>query len=303
MNSKYFQKCAFVFYLLGQNSYDFPAQKRFSVCLQHIPRTFFLILAFVGICRHFGAAQNQLQPVTLVMYIILAATFSINALVVTEYFTVPNGVQKLNSAYKDAIDYLERKIYAKIDFKRFERTFQCKVQIIFLSCLLAFSIKIIYVLYGEIPTSDIVLFLLHDLNHFTSTHILFHIEFVHFLMQTINREFDPNNNRVEFVIKNTHSRTVELLQTLHHCKCIHFRVWKMIQVLNIRFGWILIAVMLAILLDISYSSYWIWVFIHRASHEHIRISRFMRKYFCFSSFFCFIAHTTYRRLVYRNQIN
>lgn len=278
MNSKYFQKCFFVLYLLGQNSYDLPG-KKYKVWLQHIPRLFSLIVAFTGICRHCGADRNQLKPVSLVMYIILAVAFLINALVVLEYFTVSNGVQKLNSAYVDAIDYLERKLFVNIDYDRFKRSFQCKLQIICWTCLLTFSIKIIFVSYGKIPASEIVLFLLYYLKQFTLVHILFHIEFVHFLMQTINLEFEPMNmnNQCEFTIKSIQPKAIELLHTLCHCKFIHFRVWKIIQVLNIRFGWILIALMLATLLDVSFSSYWIWAFVHQACHEHIEIHRFMRK--------------------------
>lgn len=281
MNSKYFQKCIFLFYLLGQNSYEVRTSN-YKFWLQHIPRIFSLILAFAGICSHCDAQQYELKRMPLVMYILLAMALSINVLVVLEYFTVTNGVQKLNSAYNDAVDYLERKICVKIDYGHFKRTFQCKLQIIFWTCLLTFSIKMIFVMYGQIPPSEIVLFLLYFLKHFTSVHILFHIEFVHFLVQTINTEFNPRNNHYELMSK-SNQPIHQSIHLLRRCKSIHLRVWKIIQVLNIRFGWILIALMLAALMDISYSSYWIWTQIHRAYHEHTQIHLLIRKYFHFFS--------------------
>lgn len=282
MNSKYFKKCIFLFYLLGQNSYNLPAQCRYRAWLQHIPRIFCLFVAFASICRICDAWHQQQQPVSLVMHIIFAVTFSINALVFVEYFTVPNGIEKLNATYKDAIDYLERKMYTKIDYDYFERSFRCKLHVILWTCLLTLAIKMLFVSNGDIPAFETIWFLLYYLKHFTFAHILLHIDFVQFLMQTINREFDPNCEQFDFMIKMAQPKTIVLLQTVRHLKCIHFRVWKIVQVLNIRFGWILIALMLVTLLDISYSTYWMWVFIHRACYQGAEIVRLMRKYFRFS---------------------
>lgn len=109
-------------------------------------------------------------------------------------------------------------------------------------------------------------------------HILFHIEFVRFLMETVNMEIDSSQKQQELTIKSMHmqSRTSELLQTLHHVKCIHFRVWKIVRVLNIRFGWILTGLLLGTLLDITFSSYWLYVFLHDAVHQ--TVNEFMREY-------------------------
>lgn len=79
------------------------------------------------------------------------------------------------------------------------------------------------------------------------------------------------------------------IHSLRRCNFIHLRVWKIIQVLNNRFGWILIALMLAALMDISYMSYWIWAYIHRACHGHIQIHLLIRKYL-------YIFRCTYLRL-------
>lgn len=283
MDSKYFQKCFFIFYLLGQNSYDLRAN-RASAWLQHIPRTFFIFLSAGIICWQSFFGGSSQKPGPLVVIMILTMVFTINALVFLEYFLVPNGVRKLSFAYKQAIVCLEQKLYIKIDYERFRRAFRCNLHIIFWAFLLTLALKVIFALYGNASINEFIFSFLYYLKHFAIMHILFHVEFVHFLLQTINTEFDPiinmfNANRKDFEIESTtKSKTNELLVMLRNCKCAHFRIWKISQILNVRFGWILIALMLATLLDISYSTYWIWIFTHKSFHEHIPIHRFMRKY-------------------------
>lgn len=205
---------------------------------------------------------------------------SVNALVFLEFFTMPNGVRKLNSAYKDAIDYLERKLYVKIDYKPFERTFQWRLRFVLLVFLVILVMKILFNSYVGIESDEIAQFFIYYLKEFALLHILFHIEFVNFLLQTINTEFNPCHKQCEYVVKPIQPKTIELLLAMRHCKYIHFRVWKIFRILNIRFGWILVALLLAILLDISYSSYWLWVFlyIHKSSNEQIKLQQIMRKY-------------------------
>lgn len=283
MDSKYFQKCIFIFHLLGQNSYDLRANK-FSAWLHYIPRVSYVLLTIGLIVRHCLFDGYLKEPEALVLYLILAIAFAINALVFLESFVVPNGVRKLNFAYQNATDYLEQKMYVKIDYELFKRSFQCHVKIVFWTFLLTLTIKMIFAFNGDARYIEFVIVFFYYLKHFASTHILFHVEFVHFLMQTINMEFNPMTNQNEFMVKTTQPKTIESLQILCHLKCIHLRMWKIIQIHNTRFGWILIALMLATTLDITYSSYWIWIFIHNTCHEHINL--FMRKYvFCILRFY------------------
>lgn len=279
MISVHFQRSTFLFYLLGQNSYNLRASK-FSVWLQHIPNILSLLTAIVGICWHLLKERSLHRPVTIVSYIKLIVAVSVNAMVFLEFFVMPNGVRKLNFAYKDAIDYLERKLHVKIDYMPFKRSFRCKVRIVLLVFLLVLGIKILFNSYVGIESDEIAQFFIYYLKEFALMHILFHIDFVNFLMETINREFNPLPNQCEYVVKPIQPKTIELLLALRHCKYIHFRVWEIFRILNIRFGWVLVALLLAILLDISYSSYWLWVFlyIHKSSHEQIKFHQIMRKY-------------------------
>lgn len=273
MDSEYFQKCLFIFYLLGQNSY-IPRTNKITVWLQHFPRIFYILLTLAVIVRHYKNEGYLQKPEALVLYVIWALTFAINAFVLLECFLVPNGVRILHSACKDTIDYLERKLYFKINYEPFKQSFQCSVQIVFWTFLATVSIKLYFVLNGKANNTEFMV--VFYLKHFASMHILFHIEFVHFLMKTINTEFDPMKNQPDVILKLAQPKTVELLQKLRHLKSVHFRMWKIIQILSARFGWILIALMLANLLDITYSSYWIWMYIHNTCAEHINL--FMRKY-------------------------
>lgn len=279
MISTYFQKCIFAFYLLGQNSYNLRANK-FRVWLQHIPRIFFLVLIITGICCHLLIERSVQRPITLVNYIKFIMAISINALVFLDYFLMPNGVRKLNYAYKDVIDYLERKLYVKVDYEPFKRTFQCKVRMVLLVFLLIFGIKMLFTLFEEMDSTEMAQFFIYYLKQFVLMHILFHIEFAHFLMQQINAEFNPMTKLLEFSLQPIQPKTIELLLTLRHCKHIHFRVWEIFRILNFRFGWILIALVLAIVLDISYSTYWMWVYVHmhKSTNETITLHRITRKY-------------------------
>lgn len=277
MNSEYCQKCLLIFHLLGQNSLSLRANK-LSKWLRHVPRTFYVLFSFGLIVRHCLIDEYTEKPAILVLYLILALAFAINGCVFLEYFIVPNGVQKLNFAYKDAIDYLEQKLYVQIAFDRFRRMFQCNVQIIFWTFLSTLIMKMVFFLSGDASHIEFMIIFFYYFKHFASMHILFHIEFVRFLMETVNMEIDSSQKQQELTIKSMHmqSRTSELLQTLHHVKCIHFRVWKIVRVLNIRFGWILTGLLLGTLLDITFSSYWLYVFLHDAVHQ--TVNEFMREY-------------------------
>lgn len=279
MDSKYFQKCSIVFHLFGQNSYNSHTNKT-SVWLQHIPRTLFVLLVAGIICRHGFFGGNGQKPEPLIFYMILTMNFTINALVFLEYFVVPNGVQRLCCAYKQAIACLERRLCIRIDYKSFRRSFRLHLSIIFCTFLLTLTVKIVFFLYGNGSITEFILLFLYYLKHFTTLHILFHVELVHCLLHAINIEFGTIEQH-DSAINTVQPKTIELLLTLRNCKCAHFRIWTIFRILNIRFGWILIALMLATLLDISYSSYWIWIFIHKSRYEHIKIHRLMRKYFFF----------------------
>lgn len=272
MDSKYFRKCFFIFHLLGQNSYDSRANKPF-VWLQHIPRVFYILLTIGLIIRHCLVEGYLKQPEALVLYLILAIAFAINAFVLLETFVVPNGVRRLNSAYTEAVYYLEQKMCVKIDFELFKRSFQSHVRIVLWTFLSTLTIKMIFAINGSATYIEFVIVFFYYLKHFASMHILFHVEFVHFLMRTINLEFDSMKNQQEFLVKTTQPKIIE---TLGHLKCIHLRLWKIIQIISVRFGWTTIALMLATILDITYSSYWMWVFVHYTCHEQINL--FMRKY-------------------------
>lgn len=277
MISIYFQKCTFAFHLLGQNSYNLRANKS-RVWLQHIPRICSLLIVFTVICVHLVYEQYVQRSITLVNLIKLNVAAAINVLVVLEHFMLPNGVRKLNFAYKDAIDYLERKLYVNIDYALFKRIFQCKVFIELLVFILIFAQKtIMLVTRADIDGAEIAQFFIYYFRHFALMHILFHIEFVHFLMRTINMEYNPINRQLEFTTKTMQPKTIELLLMLRHCKHIHFRIWEIFRMLNIRFGWILIALLLATLLDVSYSSYWMWVYVHKYCLDRIPPQRIMRK--------------------------
>lgn len=277
MVSTYFQQCIFVFYLLGQNSYNLRAN-RFRVWLKHIPRILCLFLSCAGIACHLAIEWSLQRPIALVNIIKLTVAFLISTLVVFEYFMTPNGVRKLNFAYKDLIDYLERKLYVKIYYDRFKRTFQGELLMVLSVFLFVFITKAIFLSYGDMDAAELAQFFIYYLKQFPLLHILFHFEFVHFSMQTINTELNPMNEQYEYVINPVQPKTVELLLLLRHWKHIHFRVWEIFRILNLRFGWILMALMLATLLDVTYSSYWMWVYIHKSCHEHITLHRMMRKY-------------------------
>lgn len=278
MQSPYFRKCSLAFYLLGQNSYNLRAN-RFSVWLQHVPRIFSLLQTIAAICWHLVSEKNLQRPITLINAIKLIVALSIDVLVVLEYFMMPNGVRKLNHVYRDTIDYLEQKLYVNIDYDLFKGTFQRKLQLVLVVFLLIFALKAIFVSYVDIEIGEIAQFFIYYLKLFALMHILFHIEFAHFLMQTINMEFNALNIQNESMIKPMQPRTIALLHVLRHCKHIHFRVWDIFRILNIRFGWILMALLLATLLDITYSSYWMWVYIHihKSHQEYITFHRIMRK--------------------------
>lgn len=243
------------------------------MCQQHCPGTLLLLVTITCIGGHLVIEDYCQRQLTLVNYIKLIVTLCIATLVFTEYYLVPNGVRKLHRAYGDVIAYVEQKIYVQMPYDNFKCTFQRKWQLILAVFVAILVLKMIFVTYADIDSAEIAQLFVNNLKQFALMHILFHIEFVQFLMRTINAELKPMS-----MLNVAHQpTTIELLFTLRHCKHIHYRIWRVFRIVNVRFGWILIALLLAALLDISYASYWAWVYIHKSTQEHITLHRIMRK--------------------------
>lgn len=255
MNSNFFENFFIFFYFFGQNSFEFAKPSFFTKILQYIPRSLFLTVTVIILVRsiHFNPFGDKSEFIVYIMLLLLETI--INLLVTFESILLPNAIPSLLNQYKYIKNYFEKRLNAKVPMKIFKWNFLVKVSLsvaVFLSMLATVRLT------QEYKTSDAFMFLVSNYKHITAVHIMIYIDYLQHLLKTINVQFNTFQSEISMKVFDSNSK--EMCYVLKTYKYVHFKLWKISQLINKRFGLILIALVLAFTLEVSYSAYWIIVF-------------------------------------------
>lgn len=227
----------------------------FKIFLQYFPRILFLIVSVVISYKGVNMAAFSEISEFIVFVIILCLQTTINLLVIAESIFVPRAFNKLKSQFEYTTAYLETRLNVRIPMKEFKRNFMFKVILniaMFLTTIAAARTK------RAFQPVDVLIFLSMNYKHFTTAHILLNVEYLKHILATLNRQFD--GVQCEHALKVFNSNISEICFCFKLHKFVHFKLWKISQLINKRFGLILIALVMAYILEVSYSAYWIIVY-------------------------------------------
>lgn len=267
MKAIFFKKYLLIFFFLGQNSVDIIGDKKSILrwCLQYVLRVLSLLISVAtlsieltrqSIQDHF---REEAQKIILVTILMLSTT--IGATILFENFFMPNCVHKSNEKFQNLVFFLESELNIVFDKNEFMQHFRNKL-IVFLSVIFGAAFAQVFTFFSwEITFSELTSFYLVNAKHFTVAYILIWIDFLKCILISMNRQLDIV--QIHMSSRLFPSNIYQFLVTLKHYKLVHYEVWKVNQFLNRRFGWVLVIIVLANFLDISYSSYWLFVYIYR----------------------------------------
>lgn len=152
--------------------------------------------------------------------------------------------------------FIENKMKIPFNQTRFESVFLWKLAAILLSTFLQFVVRIFirsafFPLFSEFPYILIVL-----IKYIAVTHIVFYMDFVKSIFNSINLHFDAMANNMAGKLPVLHSKTI--ISNFYDLKYVHYKMMRIISGLNSRFGWTLLSLSLDAFLSLTNHVYWIF---------------------------------------------
>lgn len=258
MQTSIFKHFHFFLFLLGQNSFEFRRDKKSAVLklIENLPR---LVLATntILIVHSTVVESSEITREELPVFIleIILVTVS-SALTITERFLSPLALGKTTKRFESVVDSLKRNLNIEIQLEPFLVTFLGKVALVILIRILSLNFKLNFEV-KRLDSIEIIHFLVFNHLVVCVMHILCHVDFLQFILLSINREFSVI--QADFAEKPKGNFEYEFPCCLIKFKMVHYKLWKISNLLNERFGAILITVVLYNTLTITFASLWIYV--------------------------------------------
>lgn len=255
----------------GQNSYKFSNQTFFTIILQYLPRFFYLVTFTYGSYLSILRISHLEMSRFIINSSIFLSVIAINILTIIESIVNSENIIKLKFEFSSIKEYLNKclNIQYSNDFSK-QFLFKTTLSLFFY----AVALLSIYVLNGHIEPIDIVIFFTTNYKHLTLIHIALHVEYLQYIYYIVNSQF--NVIQYENATKIIQTDVRDICYALKLFKFVHFKLWRIGELINKRFGILLIVLMIVYLLESSYSMYWIIVHFH--SHNG---NRTIRKYLNF----------------------
>lgn len=270
-----------VFYLFGQNSvilqtYTSSAYKnrKKQQFLISFPPYLYLFMFLISLPIVIVYQQEYKIFFTyssaIVNFTFLLATSLCLVYVSVQTMYLPNHLTKLVAKFKLLIVYLEKRLQLKLDSRDFLHTYLSKCGLIFFCWLLMFVVKL---LTKTVPIQFLLCWSFTLLmKSVTNMHVLFFVDYLQFIYGALNVYYD-NVLHEAIVTRTINWKGFTLVSVLRHYKYVHYQLWKCCRIINVYFGWIVLFLLLANFIEISYSVYWIFLYIAKDN-----MNRVLRKF-------------------------
>lgn len=266
MSSKICENYFHYFYLVGLGHYN-PRERTYLTSYFHIvrksvPSLFFLLFTILNIVLAFQQYSRQ-SSLTNFLYTIFVVLKSVTALAAFKRSSfLRNDIIFVWKHLQNLETFLKKRLKIDINFRKLSKRYKEKVFyiLIFLGCWII--VKIIYRFRSEkgfIRQIGVVNLTLITVG--VKCHVIFYIDLFTFFMEKINQciiEFTDNNEANIFVILGKQPNlNCDVLHVLRMVKLIHFKLWKIVRILNDDVG----SVLTVLIINSSYTSvltfYWI----------------------------------------------
>lgn len=266
------------FYIFGQNSCIpiYPSIKNHRIFTRHIPQCIFMILTVI--CFHViyrelvGLSVKSRNKSKVFVCISILIVISPNACALWESFRMPSSTRYLIEVFMNTIISIEQKFNTTIPMEQFLKNFRNKT----IKILICYFITSAYPLYTPTPFHgrglEICVTIMIVYKTILVIHVCFYIEFISFFFTSIINIL-RDTTKDDYVLRLSVAHINEMVKILRHIKYFHYKLHGCCRVINERFGWILIMIVLQTTLSSIRSGF--YIFNYRASFvgEHLLIIR------------------------------
>lgn len=253
---KAFRKYLIFFFVFAQDSYiPFVNVSKFLVYLPRIV-LILVISSFVMVTiTAQGRIIENLDRGSANMLFIFTLSYSLPAICVAfEHWLKPSAIPSICTEISIVSRFMENKLKIPFKINHFERHFMRKMAIIFSTAIFAFVLKFIIKSHTHSQTVGLLIFVMILLKCIAALHILFYVEFVRFSLESLNSHVSALRTKSIVLHVNT------MIKHFQDLKYVHFKLRKIISIVNKRFGWIINGLIFESFLHITNAVYWIFLY-------------------------------------------
>lgn len=271
----------FIFYLFGQNSCNphLSSVQNWSKLANIVPSIISvlsnLFIAIVGIIYRYNYDGFYEQTDSVVTYILLVLQFLTNLVSMWQSIYYASTFRAIYDKMETVRVYITENLEYKCEFEQFGR--QYRRNAIFIAFIYFTSVLIKFT-FTSVKTHLVVqsaqmLLLAYTLTD--NVHTLFYVELLLFFLVSMTSYVRDYANysvrrRSHYPAICIYEQTVELTN-LRNAKRIYYLLYDVSILINERFGWGLVALLLMNFCEVAYSSFWIFLYLN-AYHSHLFIS-------------------------------
>lgn len=264
---KQFQRYFVVFYLLGQNLIVMHPnyQKKNSLKYQFIvyfPTAFFLTLFFI-LTPVIVIQQQTFQLFNsnsdaFMNYVFILMGNLLNAIIFVQIITATDGLYNLIDKLNLLLKYLHERLKLNVSLRDFANAYVKKVFLLFSIIFLTIVVKSFISSRRSTQLHQWCQLTFIAYKNLVIVHLMFYIDLMHFLYKMYNNYMDVMC--YDILTNVMHSNGNHYLSVLKHCKYVHYKMWKIVNMINNYFGWILLLIIVVNFIDICYATYWIFIY-------------------------------------------
>lgn len=275
------KKYLYPFFILGQSSYN-PRQKS-TVKIQakkmfpfshYIPSTiFFIVTVAIGVASTDGVSANEFNLNYAIFWVFIGGKMvtCITVLMCTPFFD--NKLKDLCSQFVALEQYCNDVLHANWSLRPMERCYWLDVTVIYTLFVIRSVIKAIYRERNTTSLRHLAAYTLIGLSNIAITHIIFYVSLLNLSIVNINRCLSESHECGELRdTTNTANQVDAIYRKIEIIKCLHQKLWRIVNGIESNFGWMLVTLMLQTMNNILQPVYYIVVYTNTDNiREELRI--------------------------------
>lgn len=272
-----------LFYLLGQNSLN-PLKNRneyynkpINVAPAILSIVLSLCIAIAGIFYRFNYNGFYEQTDSVVTYFLLALHFATNFVTMLQSLFYASDIELLLKKFETVRMQTKQYFHYDIEYEHFSKGYRRKASIV----LIFFCVSALIRSFFKSAKTHIVVqtaqMLLLGYTLTDNLHALFYIQMLLFFLSSLISCVKNLTIQSKLIYKVQLDGNTIMANNLRYVKQIHYLLFNISMLINNRFGWSLIALMILNFVEVAYTSYWIFLYLS-AYHSHLFIRKYNTKF-------------------------
>lgn len=283
---KIFQYYFTIYYILGLIPFvSFENRKlKFSSIATFFPRLIIVCVHLIMVYTIIVLGNTNVSFISAnLLYIIIILT---NFIAIIENIKNSSGFCAIFKMMNSTINDLEMGLQIDYPYKIFKMKFHRKYILIIVLVMFGLSVK--YVVVSKLSMhhfNDVSMAINYIFKYSHSLQITFYVDFVQYALNSLNGKIST------YKCDWPSDETKNILYLMRQIKIIHFKLWFVLRRVQLICGWFLVAFMIEAMTNITFSTYWTFLYMDRKDVDHMNV---LRKYFNFKclNLFLFKANDT-----------